>query len=102
MIKNILTTLLLLGLISCGKECTKFHYETKTRTIKVCVQSHKEQYTTTETKWKYHWGYSIMKGKFCWHYGPTKVQVVKIRDVCDKYEDKIEIYQEKVCDEWKK
>ena len=35
-------------------------YYTQTRCVKY----------TTEKRWEYHYGYSFMRGKFCWHYGP--------------------------------
>lgn len=28
-----------------------------------------KSYIPEKTEWKYHYGYSLMKGKICWHYG---------------------------------
>jgi len=49
-------------------------------TIKKCVDGH------NESKYDYHYGYSIMYGKFCWHLGSYE------EFVCEKYlVDTIEI-----------
>lgn len=33
------------------------------RTVLKCIKNH------TESKWGYHYGYSFIRGKFCYHYG---------------------------------
>jgi hypothetical protein len=35
----------------------------------ICVESH------TEGKYEYHYGYSIIHGSFCWHFGYHDVEV---------------------------
>jgi hypothetical protein len=34
-----------------------------------CVKSH------TQLKWEYYWGYSILRGKYCWHWGNNEITI---------------------------
>mgnify|MGYP001274283390 CR=1 FL=1 len=73
--KQFLSMILIIGLfgIGCDDPKPEFSkngkgYYTKNR----CVKSH------NETVWDYHWGYSWMRGKYCWHYGPHS------KTICDQ------------------
>ena len=72
--------LLTFALVSC-KPTPEFYINNKpyyTRTY--CVENH------TETTFGYHWGYSVLQGKWCWHFGEYE------ENICDQYRtDTIEI-----------
>lgn len=58
---KLLFLLVLLGLTSCEKMDYK-----NSNTIGVVVE---KDYIPAYDKYEYHYGYSIMKGEFCWHWG---------------------------------
>lgn len=53
-----------IGFTSCEKYETSDIQMTKGKFLE-------KDYTPAKTEYKYHYGYSIMRGKFCYHYGPT-------------------------------
>jgi hypothetical protein len=64
--KNLILTILLLAFLnSCDlrvkPDFTKDGHDYIIRNT--CIESH------TENKYGYHYGYSIIHGKFCWHFG---------------------------------
>ena len=46
--------------------CVKITYSDK---ITVTSEIISKNYTQEKNEYKYHYGYSIIKGKFCWHFG---------------------------------
>jgi hypothetical protein len=63
--KYLITLLIVIFLNSCDfrvkPDFTKDGHDYVIRNT--CVESH------VENKYGYHYGYSIMHGKFCWHFG---------------------------------
>lgn len=72
--KNIVSILLTLMLISCGQSRIKPDFIKDGHEYVVrekCVKSHKER------KYGYHYGWSSWKLKYCWHFG------YETKTICD-------------------
>lgn len=62
--KRLFVLIFLIGFTSCKKYETSDIQITKGKFLE-------KTYTPAKTEWTYHYGYSVMKGKICYHYGPT-------------------------------